>query len=525
MNTAPQSSSRPWLGPVVGIIVASAFLFFWAQLVRSAGTQEPFSFALIHGFNLDPYPFGIAILEALSPVALLFIFSRTPIFRRAIRSELSPVDRGKLTAGLIFILLLSLVARYTVTSVIEAHVLTGFFLVFVAGLMGGWQAGLSAGVILMFANGLLEYAPWSPDNSDGFVLDSYVSWFIIHNMEAMAALWVGAVAGFLHALFPIRQRFSLPTVMGSGLAIETIFVCARVYSEADPSGIVYDSISVLTITLFSLVAFAMMLRTLQDEENRIQAEEAQLELAQMNLALTQTKLALAQAELRALHAQINPHFLFNSLNTIRYFIRTDPNLARDLLTRLSEIFQRALNSGEFVPLREEIAHTEAYLALEKARLDERLNIIWTNMAKELMDHPVPTLILQPVVENAVIHGISPKSEGGTIHIVINRVGNELLLQVDDDGVGINSQANATHQRAAQSRNENGVKVLDPSTSLIPSPQALEVGETELQSERPSIGLRNVTERMRVLYGDAYVPLVEPRAVNGTRVMIRIPLKS
>lgn len=515
----PQPTPRPWIGPTVGIVIATAFLFFWARFVRSSMTEDPFSFALIQGFNLDPYPFGIAILEALAPVSLLFILSRTAIFRRAIRSELTAAERGKLTAGLIFILLLSLVARYTVQSVIQAHVLSGFFLVFVAGLMGGWQAGLSAGAIVMAANGLFEYQPWSPDNTDGFVLDAYVSWFIIHNMEAMAALWVGAVAGFLHDRFDLRRRYSLLIVVGGGLLLEIIYTCTLIYSTPDPSGHIYDLLSVLVITLFSLVAFALMLRTIQDDENRLQAEEAQLELAQMNLALTQTKLALAQAELRALHAQINPHFFFNSLNTIRYFIRTDPNVARDLLTRLSELFQRALNSGEFVTLREEIAHTEAYLALEKARLDERLTVIWTNLAKDLLEHPVPTLILQPLVENAVIHGISPKNEGGTIHIVINRIGNELLMQVDDNGIGL-----GPHNNGASQHSEGGIKVLDPSTSIVPAPQSIEKSEHLENKNRPSVGLRNVTERLRVLYGEGYQPVIEPRADEGTRVMIRIPLE-
>ena len=86
------------------------------------------------------------------------------------------------------------------------------------------------------------------------------------------------------------------------------------------------------------------------------------------------ELALTQAELAALRAQINPHFLFNALNTIRYFVRTDPDQARTLLLKLSEVFQRVLRSGAFVPLADEIAYAEAYLALEQARLGERLRV-------------------------------------------------------------------------------------------------------------------------------------------------------
>jgi LytS/YehU family sensor histidine kinase len=242
----------------------------------------------------------------------------------------------------------------------------------------------------------------------------------------------------------------------------------------------------------------LMARNVRDEAARQQAEQAQIQLAQTSLALTQTKLALAQAEVRALHAQINPHFFFNALNTIRYFIRTEPNMARDLLTSLSNIFQRTLSAGQFITLREEIEHVEAYLALEKARLDERLHVIWTILAKEQLDHLIPTLVLQPLVENAVIHGLAPKTEGGTIHIVINKVGPELLIQVDDDGVGFDVART--------------VRVESPETALT----------TE---RRPSIGLYNVDERLRRLYGEEYRLLVESERGRGTRVIIRIPLNA
>lgn len=207
---------------------------------------------------------------------------------------------------------------------------------------------------------------------------------------------------------------------------------------------------------------------------------------------------MAQAELRALHAQINPHFFFNSLNTIRYFIRTEPETARDLLTKLSEIFQRSLSAGEFVPLREEISHVDAYLALEKARLEERLQIVWTNLAEEQLDLLVPTLILQPLVENAVIHGISPRTEGGALHIVINQVGDDLLLQVDDNGVGFEP----------------------PPLSGSAAPDV----PAEDTRSRPAIGLRNVDSRLRRLYGPAYALILTSKLGKGTRAIVKIPLK-
>jgi LytS/YehU family sensor histidine kinase len=205
------------------------------------------------------------------------------------------------------------------------------------------------------------------------------------------------------------------------------------------------------------------------------------------------ELARARAELRALQAQINPHFLFNALNTIRYFVRTDSETARRLLLHLSEIFQRALRSGEFVPLRDEIGHVKAYLALEKARLNDRLQVQWSIQAEDWLDHPVPTLILQPMVENAVIHGIATKPQGGSVCITIEQADDDLVLRVEDDGTGI------------------------PAAQLAAILNPAEVGNK-------GIGLRNVDSRLRVLYGENHHLILESKVGCGTRVEIRIPVK-
>jgi LytS/YehU family sensor histidine kinase len=239
-----------------------------------------------------------------------------------------------------------------------------------------------------------------------------------------------------------------------------------------------------------MAAISLIVRNIQAKTTQQKAEVAQL--------------ALTQAELRALRAQINPHFLFNALNTIRYFVRTDAGAARDLLLDLSEVFQRALRSGEFVTLRDELSYVQSYLALEKARLDKRLQISWsirtdtatldtppvTNESL-LLDHPVPTLILQPIVENAVIHGIAKKRGGGIVSITVKQVEDDLLLQVEDDGPGINSV------------------------------RLTEILKPEQKSK--SIGLRNVDGRLRTLYGDEYCLFITSGVDAGTCVQIKIPL--
>jgi two-component system LytT family sensor kinase len=178
-----------------------------------------------------------------------------------------------------------------------------------------------------------------------------------------------------------------------------------------------------------------------------------------------------------------------------------------LLLDLSEVFQRALRSGEFVSLRDELSYVESYLALEKARLDKRLQVVWSIQTdtgtydtppatneSPLLDYPVPTLILQPIVENAVIHGIAKKRDGGTVSITVEQVGDDLLLQVEDDGPGIDS-----------TRLE---EILNP----------------ERESKK-SIGLRNVDKRLRTLYGDEHRLVVGSEVGGGTRVKIRIPVDS
>ena len=206
------------------------------------------------------------------------------------------------------------------------------------------------------------------------------------------------------------------------------------------------------------------------------------------------------AELSLLKSQINPHFFFNSLNTIRYMIREDPQKARDLLIDLSEIFQRTLRSGEFVPLRDELGYVAAYLSLEKARLGDRLRIVWGGVLQArkpletespLLDVPVPTLALQPIVENAVLHGIGKKKEGGTVSVSVERQNNDLMIRIEDDGTGMEADQKANLLQPG-GRNKTG------------------------------IGVKNVDARLRMLYGPEYGMLIDSEVEKGTRVTIRVP---
>ncbi|MGF7184286.1 two-component system LytT family sensor kinase [Desulfitispora alkaliphila] len=213
----------------------------------------------------------------------------------------------------------------------------------------------------------------------------------------------------------------------------------------------------------------------------------QIELAELD---RQTQL-LTVAKLDALHAQINPHFLFNTLNTIITFSRTNPTKTRKLLIHLSEFFRQSLRKkGQFNPLREELEYVNTYLVLEKARFGPKLRIL-QRIDPEIHGYPIPVLSLQPLVENAVKHGVTPKIENGTVKIIGNVEQNHLVLKVIDDGVGIEP--------------DKIEKILEPG-----------------YGSGNGVGLSNVNERYKGIYGDEYSIKIISGKNQGTTVMLRIP---
>jgi len=220
---------------------------------------------------------------------------------------------------------------------------------------------------------------------------------------------------------------------------------------------------------------------------------AQLLSLQMELAeLDRQAQLVTKAELDALHAQINPHFLFNTLNTIITYSRTHPETARRLLIRLASFFRQALKRhGHFNTLREEIEYVNTYLILEKARFREKLRIK-RDIDQTLLDCRVPVLTLQPLVENAIKHGIQPKVGAGTVQITAKLFNGELLFVIADDGVGIDRE-------------------------MMPKILLPWVGSGN------GVGLSNVHERLKSLFGEDYGLRIVSEAGKGTSVYVRVPL--
>ncbi len=238
-----------------------------------------------------------------------------------------------------------------------------------------------------------------------------------------------------------------------------------------------------TLTAYGPAASAGLARATGELARWVSAE---LDVAELG----RTRTRAMEAELRALRAQISPHFIYNSLGAIASFVRTDPERARELLLEFADFTRYALRrGGSFTTLAEELRNVERYLVLEQARFGERLQVSLL-IAPEVLPVRVPYLAVQPLVENAVRHGLATKEGVGHVTITASDQGGMAEISIDDDGVG--------------SDPEQVQRVLDG------------------QSAADSVGLGNVDARLRQVYGDEFGLVVETAVGAGTRVSFRVP---
>jgi len=207
----------------------------------------------------------------------------------------------------------------------------------------------------------------------------------------------------------------------------------------------------------------------------------------IEMKLEQQARLLLQARMEALQSQINPHFLFNTLNSISSLVRRDPDSAREMIVKLGNILRRLLRKGDsFVPLREEFEFLDDYLDIEVARFGRDKLTVVKELEPASLEHLVPSMILQPLVENAVKHGFAPKVDAGSIYIRSRNVGHRVVIEVEDDGVGMPETGAST-------------------------------------SAGTGIGMLNVTERLQVVYGDAAQITLESHPGRGTLVRLVLPV--
>jgi two-component system LytT family sensor kinase len=211
----------------------------------------------------------------------------------------------------------------------------------------------------------------------------------------------------------------------------------------------------------------------------------------LQIKLEEQERLLLRARMTALQNQINPHFLFNTLNSISSLVRVAPDTARELIIKLASILRRLLHSSDaFVPLQEEIDFIDNYLDIEVVRFGrDKLKVV-----KELdpasLDVMVPSMLLQPLVENSIKHGLSSKIDGGSIFLRSQLSEEHVTIEVEDDGVGM------------------------ASAQLLERPSGLGEG---------GIGMANVAERLKVLYGDTARMTIDSRNGTGTLVRLRLPV--
>ena len=225
---------------------------------------------------------------------------------------------------------------------------------------------------------------------------------------------------------------------------------------------------------------------------RMSQEVARFVCTELELGeLQESRQRLAQAEVKALRAQISPHFVYNALNAIGSLVRTDPEHARELLQEFAEFTRYSFRAnGLFTTLAEELRNIDRYLTIQRARYNERLSVR-LRISPEVLNVVVPFLVLQPLVENAVQHGLANKPGGGTVTIIAQDNGNEALISVEDDGVGMDADLLLDDLKDAH---KSGAHV----------------------------GIGNINHRMRTVFGEDYALMVETAPDAGMKVTMRVP---
>jgi two-component system LytT family sensor kinase len=211
----------------------------------------------------------------------------------------------------------------------------------------------------------------------------------------------------------------------------------------------------------------------------------------LQIKLEEQERLLLRARMTALQNQINPHFLFNTLNSVSSLVRVAPDTAREMIIKLASILRRLLHSSDaFVPLQDEIDFIDNYLDIEVVRFGRDKLRVFKELDPASLDVMVPSMLLQPLVENSIKHGLSSKIDGGSIFLRSQLSEEHVTIEVEDDGVGM------------------------ASAQLLERPTGLGEG---------GIGMANVAERLKVLYGDTARMTIDSRNGTGTLVRLRLPV--
>jgi two-component system LytT family sensor kinase len=358
----------------------------------------------------------IAVMAGIASLVLGFRFVADVL----VRSAASAADRARLAAALAAIFVVGIVVRKLTNQGAMDLSLEGALF---AGFLGGVWVGAGVGA----AVGVVCYLFGEPAGLPFYAGAGLASGLLVTILGRGGGIWsyslnpFSIVYNFIEELWRRRlDRNFIP------FAMLLVFAAGRYYLLERTKG--RDIYGFLPTNGFALVLEIVTIVYTLGIALKL-ASNARLELL-----LREEERQLLHARLVTLRSQINPHFLFNTLNSISALIRTDADKAREMTRRLASIFRKALDdSNETHSLRDELAFIDDYLSIERVRFgDERLRIV-KDVAPEVLEAPVPVMILQPLVENAVKHGISRRLDGGSIRIAARPLGGGLEIEIENEG--------------------------------------------------------------------------------------------
>jgi two-component system, LytTR family, sensor kinase len=414
----------------------------------------------------------IPLIKLAVAASLASILVRIAMLKRMLlREERTLIQRIRLALGFSAIFGAGVAVR-VVTGVYRAVDL-GLEGSLLAGMLGGYVTGLFSGILIsipaMLNGEYLSMPLFAGVGVLGGLLrdvapDPEEIWRFSPFLDRARRPELSPRTRFFHVLFLLTILFAEFLRWTSQELFGNAIFALYTHHERSP----WLILAIFTTTLFT-VTLPLKIWNNARNEDKLEAQQR----------------LLNEARLAALTRQINPHFLFNTLNSISSLIRTDPDQARRVIYRLSAILRMLLKKHENLnPLRDELQFIDDYMGIELVRFGEKLKFI-KEVESDTLDRLVPSMLLQPIVENSIKHGLSSKVDGGMIRVRSRLEAGRLHLLVEDNGVGIPESKLAT---------------------------LFEQG----------IGISNVNERLKVLFGNNYRMWIDSKPGVGTQTEIDIP---
>ncbi len=433
---------------------------------------------MIHAVNGSlPYVLVILLIKLGVIASLASIIARFDKFRRLLLTEVRTARQKLLFAAFLGVpFTLGVLARVLPTHYQGTDL--SLEITVVGGLLGGTMVGLMVGTMVNLPAVLIGHEILALPMAVLYAVVAGSARWICPNKEE---IWKFSPFIDKSLYLSIKQRFKQPAMDWqvlffllciflemSRIAVGQLAQAHRWLFYVKPSNDWTEAL----IMMATAIAVALPLRIWNS--------------TRMERKLEEKERLLIQARVDALISQINPHFLFNTLNTISSLIRLDPDRARELLFKLSSILRRRLRTQtHFVTLRQELEFIDDYLDIEVARFGRDKLEILKELDPETLDAVVPSMILQPVVENAIRHGIGARVDGGTIVFHSTRAEGRIVIEVSDNGVGM---------------------------PLAPGKEIPATG----------IGMVNVRERLKALYGQDFLMKIDSRPGQGTTIRFELP---